>query len=321
MINFNPYKDYIVPFNNLFYRSLNNCSYMPNNFVYHENYINRTLEFKLNNLGYRGRYDIDGTEDVLILGCSQTYGTGLPLEYTWGDIFANKINKKYALLAEQGDSIQGQVYKAFKYFEEFGNPSIIVGTFPLNRIEIPYIPKKLGKEIPETTRYSLKDFRIIKSFGQRGEPIPIAKIPYNLEEIVPREFYVFYNFMFMQMLEQYCKSHNIILIWNCYEDQAFIDHVKKNLPNILSNYFQIDHSTVFPFFEKEYGEIPTSHKKCSDECFYFPKYNKNYEYNDLYYRAADAIPGKNNGHWGIHTNKHLAEAFYVEYKKRINKIE
>jgi hypothetical protein len=321
MLSFDPDKDYIVPFNDLFYRSLSDCSHMPNNALYHEEYENRTLAYQLNNFGYRGKYDIDGTEDVLVLGCSQTYGTGLPLEFTWGDIFANKINKKYALLAEQGDSIQSQVYKAFKYFEEFKNPSVIVGTFPLNRIEFPYVPNKLGKHSPLTTSLNSKDFRIMKSFGQKGEPMPIAKMPYNLDEIMPREFYTFYSFMFIQMLEQYCKSHDIMLIWNCYEDEAFIDYVKENVPNVLNNYFQIDNGTVFPFFEEEYGEVPTSNNNCSDECFYFPQYNKDYEYNDLYYRAADAILGKNNGHWGIHSNKHLAEAFYVEYQKRIDKIE
>jgi hypothetical protein len=321
MLGYNPEEDYIIPFNNLFYRSLFECSTGPANSLYHEEYANRALAYELNNLGYRGRYDIDGTEDILILGCSQTYGTGLPLEFTWGDIFSNRLNKKYALLAEQGDSIQAQVYKAFKYFEEFKNPSIIVGTFPMYRIEFPYIPGKLGKHNPSKTELTAKDFRITKSFGQKGEPMPIAKMPYDLEEIMPREFYVFYSFMLIQMLEQYCKSNNIIFIWNCYEDQSFINYLKENIPNILNNYVQIDSNEVFPFFDEEYDYFPVYDNTCSDECFYFPKYNKNYEYNDIYYRAADAIMGKRHGHWGIHSNKHIAELFYIEYQKRIGKIE
>lgn len=321
MLGYDPNEDYIIPFNDLFYRSFFECSNGPANSLYHEEYVNRTVAYKLNNLGYRGRYDIDGTEDILILGCSQTYGTGLPLEFTWGDIFSNKLNKKYALLAEQGDSIQAQVYKAFKYFEEFKNPSIIVGTFPMHRIEFPYIPGKLGKHNSSKTKLTSKDFRIMKSFGQKGEPMPIAKMPYDLEEIMPREFYVFYSFMFIQMLEQYCKSNNIIFIWNCYEDQGFINYLKENIPNILNNYIQIDNDGIFPFFDNEYDQFPFYDNSCSDDCFYFPKYNKNYEYNDIYYRAADAIMGKEPGHWGIHSNKHIAELFYIEYQKRINAIE
>lgn len=320
MISFDPETDYIVPFKNLFYRSLADASHMPNNSVYHKEYQNRTMEYKLNNFGYRGKTDIDGTEELLVLGCSQTYGTGVLLEHTWGNIFAESINKKYALLAQEGDSIQAQVYKAFRYCEEFKNPKVIVGVFPLMRLEFPYIPKKLGKNFQSDTRHGPQDPCIKQSFAQKGEPMPIAKIPYSLDEIMPREFYVFYNFMFIQMLEQYCKSNNIIFIWNCYEDQSFIDYVKENVPIVLNNYLEIDNGKVFPFFRQETDYAPVSNNKCEDECFYLPRYNKDYEYADMYYRAADAS-GLNNGHWGLHSHKHIAEAFYLEYKKRINEIE
>lgn len=309
--------DSLELFDELFYRSLkdSNIKRYPSNYVENIQYKDLSIEFASNNLGYRGRYDIEGNEDVLILGCSQTFGTGLPLECTWGDIFAQKINKKYALLAQEGDSIQAQVYKAFKYFEEFGNPKIIVGVFPLVRLEYPLIPSKLKGKQNDVKNYPC----IVQSFGHRGDAIPLSVAPHHLDEILPREFYTFYNFVFIQMLEQYCKSNNILLIWNCYEDAGFIDYVKINIPKLLKNYLHINYTDVLPKYSHTWDPTPFNANEFGLE--FLDLNHDDYKYKSLYYRAADFNPGKNSGHWGVYTNRYLAEHFYLEYTNRTKEIE
>ncbi len=309
--------DSLELFDGLFYRSLkdSNVQEYPSNYVEHKEYKDLTIEIASNNLGYRGRYDIDGTADLLILGCSQTFGTGLPLEYTWGDVFAQKINKKYALLAQEGDSIQSQVYKAFKYFEEFGHPKAILAVLPLVRLEYPFIPNKVKGRKNDIKNYSC----IIQSFGHRGDPIKLSVSPHYLDEILPREFYTFYGFMFIQMLEQYCKTNNILLIWNCYEDAGFIDYVKNKIPKLLNNYLHINYTDVIPKFSNMWDPIPFNADEFGLE--FLDLNHPEFKYKNLYYRAADFEPQKNSGHWGIYTNRYLAEHFYSEYIKRVGSSE
>ncbi len=322
--NFDEDLDSIRLFENLFYRNFKDSKIRndaPSNSVDHKEYKKLTIDYAYNNLGYRGKYDIDGSEDLLVLGCSQTYGTGLPLHLTWGHIFAQNINKKYALLAQEGDSLQAQVYKAFKYFEEFGNPKIIVGVFPLIRLEFPHIPKKSGSNFGQNKKETSNYPQIMQSFGHRGDPINISATPHDIDEILPREFYTFYNFIFIQMLEQYCRSNDILLIWNCYEDKSFIDFLKGQLPQILKNYLHIDYSDVLPKFHSKWDPLPFNIDEYGSEFSMLPEYNDSGLYKSLYYHAADFEIGKNSGHWGAYTQKYIAELFYLEYKNRMSQIE
>ena len=88
-----------------------------------------SIDYDVNSLGYRSK-EFDGNSDMLFLGCSQTYGQGIPQENTWTDILSKKMNLSSSSLAARGDSIIGQVTKAFYYFEKFGNPKIVVALFP-----------------------------------------------------------------------------------------------------------------------------------------------------------------------------------------------
>lgn len=270
-----------------------------------------SIDYELNSHGYRSK-EFGTNEEVMVLGCSQTYGRGIPEEFTWGSVFAKKINKHYIKLAQEGDSAQAQVYKAFKYFQEFGNPKIIVASFPSTRIEMPYVSKKFGKTINlDQTNITERDK--IQQVFLYDELDKYSKIPYNPEKVLPQEFAIFYNFMFVQMLEQYCESNKIMLIWNMWDDYLFLDYLRINLPEILNNYLYFDFGS-FLFDDKEGIEYCVVDKKE----LIIPKCHENLKDNLLFYRAADYNPGVINGHWGIHINQHIAEEFYGEYIKRVN---
>ena len=111
-----------------------------------------------------------------------------------------------------------------------------------------------------------------------------AKAPYNLDEILPREFPIFYNFMFIQMLVQYCESNNIKLYWSTYEIEK-VSQVKQflNLKN-PKNYFEVN------FFKADYLKKYDCHKEFqNDPGFDF---------------ASD------NSHLGLHYHLHLAELIH-----------
>ena len=68
--------------------------------------------------------------DLLIAGCSFTYGVGIPQEFMWAEIVAKDLNLSHANLSMPGDSVVGQVKKIFAYFKEYGHPKFLCALFP-----------------------------------------------------------------------------------------------------------------------------------------------------------------------------------------------
>lgn len=307
-------------FNSLFYRNLEqnitrDKPIFGTKQIYSDDVIAK-VEYEINSHGYRGK-DFTGSEELMILGCSQTYGRGIPQEFTWGHVFANKINKKYVNLAQEGDSAQAQVYKAFNYFKEFGNPKIIVASLPSTRIEMPCIPKKFGKA-PFALQDNIEERDRIQQIFLYDELEKYSKSPHNPQEILPVQFTIFYSFMFVQILEQYCESNNIMLIWNIWDDFLFYDYLKTNVPEILNNYLNIKFSRFM--FNDQNGIEFMDDGQLQNNQYVIPECHQELKDHPLFYRAADYNPGISNGHYGIHLNQHIAEDFYHEYVNRISGI-
>lgn len=94
----------------------------------HSGYDN-VQEYKLNKSGYRGPEFINGV-DLLIGGCSFTYGMGVPENGTWGSILANRLGASYNNISQNAASIPWIVRQLFGYFNEYGNPKTLVCLFP-----------------------------------------------------------------------------------------------------------------------------------------------------------------------------------------------
>ena len=243
-------------------------------------------EFKIyytyNSHGYR--CDDFDDQQVLTLGCSQTLGIGLPLGYTWPFLLAKKMNMSYANLAKGGDSAQGQVIKAFQFFKEFHNPKYIFGVFPLARMEMPYIKNFLAVTKNPVILDEDKDKQYIQSIFLRNSKLEkFSKIPYAVDEVLPEDVAIFYNLMFIQMLEQYCNTNGIKFLWTFYDDTT----------NPIGN--QISSDNHFSSSLMKVKKDDTCHQEHSSDL--------------LFHKAADNWH-KDLGHWGLHKQIHIAEAIH-----------
>jgi hypothetical protein len=314
-------------FKELFFRNLSECYTLNSkNTTYSHHYnINNTdtaIEYTLNNYLARGK-DFDEPAEIITLGCSQTFGEALPQNYIWPEVFSNTTNKKVHNLARPGDSVQGQVFKAFKYFKEIGNPKIILGLFPSSRIEMPTI-KNVFEDNSEK-HFMTREKNCIQTYFLKNaeESVKYSKIPHNPGEVIPKEVGIFYSFTFIQMLEQYCKEKNIMLLWTFWDDESFIDYVKENAQEALINY--IDNNKMFINHQIEclngkginlYIENPTGlNLTCHQN-------DKDIFNHPLYSHAADCNhETKKGGHFGIHAHLHVAEMFYEAYLKRTKEVK
>ena len=246
------------------------------------------IEYKLNSQGYRCN-EIDNQE-VLILGCSQTHGHGLPIELTWPFLLSKKINKDYISLAKGGDGMQSQITKAFQFFKEFYNPKYIFAVLPTTRLEVPLIniqtnnqnkSDSKGKKSSAIISPAMLSNKLIKKY---------SKAPHTIEDVLPEEFAIFYNVLFIKMLSQYCKSNGIILIWTDYKDAT----IKiESLKDIDDGYF--DSPYLKSLIKDE------CHSDLSDHKFF--NYAADYDYWPP-------------GHWGFHQQIHIAESIYDKYVEK-----
>ena len=285
-------------------RTINTTSYWP------ESDVRMKVKYKTNSHGYRSD-EFDLNQEILVLGCSQTFGQGMPQEFTWAKIFADSIGKSYANLAQPGDSAQAQVYKAFKYFEEFGHPQIIVASFPSTRLEMPYIPKKIVSKLT-LSQNEFKDQLQIQQIFLYNQVEKFSKSPHSPEEVLPIEVGFFYSFTFVQILQQYCKINNIKLIWNMWDDEFFYDYVKTNVPEALKDYLYINFREFM--FDSQDGVEYIKHESVENG-YIIPECHQELRDHLLFYRAADWKPEHGIGHWGIHLNQHVAEHFLKKYNE------
>lgn len=286
--------DYMDSLYFLIYRSLSQASRRStddyNNTIYSNEDIIEKVPYYINSHGYRSK-EFDKNDEILVLGCSQTYGSGMFDEFTWPSIFSSSIEKKYSRLATLGDSIGAQVYKAFKYFEEIGNPEIVVGLFPLHRLEYVSVPGKFIANL-RSGNTELERLCVGIAYLYEEKQIEFSKIPHDPEHVIPREMSIFYNFMFIKMLEQYCESHNIKFIWSIYDD--------KNIATVIQSSAGIS---------KNYLNTSDQHFCKNENKFCGTEFNK----HRLYNWAADYNSKKHLGHWGIHMHRHMAENFIGRY--------
>ena len=242
------------------------------------------IEYIINNLNYRNDKDIDGTEEAIAIGCSQTFGYALPNEFTWPKVLSDISGLNISNLGVPGDSAEGSVNRAIAYCKEYGNPKIIFAVFPIFRTEILNILYKAKtKQLEWYDEKDLKELFATSAMPQKGSLFPkISEAPYFLDDILTIQQTIYYSFNSIFNLIQYCKSNNIKLLWTIHEESDKI----------------LDLDCFIKVEEKESLE----HLSCHDE----------YRSHPLFNWAADAknIGGRMHGHSGIHWNRHVAESFY-----------
>jgi len=197
-------------------------TFRPIDLSYHPNDPHRDL-FDLNLQGYRTKEFILN-EDLLALGCSQTFGWGLDKEQSWPEIISKNFNISVTNLSLPGDSAQGQILKAFEYFKIYGNPKKIVGVFPINRLLFPS-----STDNP----HSIITWDL---HGHKG-PDKFSQIPHTPDKVFNIEVCQIQNYMFISMLEQYCRSNGIeffYTFWDMHRTESkeiyFIENNYEDVP-------------------------------------------------------------------------------------------
>lgn len=258
--------------------------------------VDGKTSYRLNNFGFRDE-DWHGNAEILAVGCSNTYGVGVPANGSWPKILQNIIGKDVRNLSRPGISIQDLVFQIFAYCKEFGNPKTMLCLFPdFFRIALPtnsnliYSPE----EISDGTFCSIHlDSYEDKFMSNRPK---YSKKPHMYKDIIPVEVPLFFSIKSIHMLEQYCNSNNINLIWSSWYSSTH--DVFAKLIDLPFNNFCLD---------KNFCVNSKIEQSCHDE------YEK--IFNEYFDNGLDIEDGTSMSHPGVHSHVHIAEAFYKEINK------
>jgi len=187
----------------------------------------KRISYISNSFGHRSdefkRIDKDKT-NVLFAGCSETFGLGLPLEETWPAITYDLMKSKhpdinfgpYQSLSFIGGSIEKIVNNIFKYCYAFGNPNIIYLLAPDIDRQIGYgfLDYPSAKQNNEIMFLDIVNMRNVKI-----EDIENIKV----KQVMSAEATILKAVSVLRMLEIFCISNNIELIWNTWgpEDEFY----------------------------------------------------------------------------------------------------
>jgi hypothetical protein len=266
----------------------------------------KAMTYILNSKGYRGD-ELSKSTELVFSGCSYTYATGLEDQYIWGNILADSLGMSRSNLGKEGWSTQAIVKNLFSYFEEYGNPKILVCLFPdLQRMMAALNPYVLRGFSRSDARFEDKSeheqtfcHTHLREYDISLRP-KYSKMPYAWEDVIPIEMPIMTSFHYLHMLIQYCKAADIKFYWSTwnYDFSDLLDQVLK-YPDPLMDMSGYIH------LEREIWEAdPMLDCHLEDRA-------KNLE-------TFDWSLDHGGGHWGHngqHSHMHTAEAFLARIKE------
>jgi len=263
---------------------------------------NDSIRYTINEFGYRSFDEFQKNVDLVVLGCSNTWGHGLPLDATWPEMLRSENIKTINSLASNGDSAMGQVIKFFHYVKLFGNPKNVVAVFPAGRMEFPLESGRWHISNKEKTYTLINDdiASIILSDPHDENFKEYLTAPYDPNDLLTKDVTRYFTHTFIDILETYCEMFGINFKYTIWERdyRVFPDD---DYDNSLLQYME---QTKPNFFTWDYPR----------ETRYITEYEKNldchseYKNHPQFYRASDFLEGKKTGHFGMHSNLHLAES-------------
>lgn len=269
--------------------------------------LHDNIEKRINVDGHRGP-DFIKNVDILFAGCSQTYGLGVKDGAIWGELVAKDLGLKYNNISYRGGSVMQIIYNMFNYFEKYGNPKYILCAFPSFARSHVFIDSEIltsapyNKILEQTYGSDKGPYRTL----QLSKNNKYIKLPARVEEVFPNEHRVWVSLMFISMLETYCHSNNIKLLWTTWLD--LYEDKNQHVYNKFKNFFKLSEDwdqTIPPD-----GILPEIESVCHQ--------NVKDKYENFFHRGADwdiRDLGVWEGHWGAHTHIHICENFIREIKK------
>jgi len=252
--------------------------------------------------------EFDSKPPIVALGCSITLGQGLPVNLRWSDLLASKTGLAVGNISYSGGSAAQIISSFFGMIKQYD-----------------YKPKYVICNLPPFERFYFIDGtgEKMKDYWLGNKPRKTKdQAPWDYGATIPYEWVYYNNLNHIQILESFCKSNDICLIWTSWtnalskDQEDFLainfdfyhkDTVKKEFPPHFEFYInpkEVD--GLLPFYKMSnwdaircHEEESVSHPDIFDYAYDYHKIGKAPD------REITRTP-----HPGLHRQIHYAEFYY-----------
>ena len=250
------------------------------------------------------------TPDIITLGCSHSWGTGVPDDAVWSKVLSEQTGMSYVNLAMPGYTIQQNLNDLLVYIKDYGKPKYVVALFPDFTRTYTLIRHDLmaegsgGSSGKEVTGDELSFTPVYTTrINDRGSDAPRPKIlkrPFSFPDVVSKETFLFYYMQYLSMMQIYCEAAGIKFLFSTW-DAGTLTMFRKYK----------DQKVDLPGFCDLGKTTPTEGSDTIYRSNCHP--SKVSEYGKNWLVGADATEGR-GGHIGIHEHLDIAEMFANEIK-------
>jgi len=206
------------------------------NFDHNDYYPNHPISYKINNFGFRSDDFIEKSvkENYMYLGCSNTFGLGVPESIRWTNLLNEKLGgDKLINVGTIGGNIDAIGYNFFKMIKEFGCPK---GVF----IYLPNLDRKI--------LFNGKD-------GQYYLSPSYSKLGLNTEDLVLRSVSI------INSIEAYCNLANIPFLYSSWDPKFLVKFQQLADDGIISKKHFVNLIDKDVFDKAEKIEVPDAVRK------------------------------------------------------------
>jgi hypothetical protein len=284
--------------------------------------------YEYNSKGYRSP-EFQSNVDLLAAGCSNTHGDGIPGDMVWSTILAKTLGLSYANLGTPGSSIPEIVNNVFRYIHDYGDPKVLVCLFPdPYRVLVPHIPKLFEGSSPHLEAHLDQAYAFYGIDNANLAPSYMKK-PYQISEIVSKEFSIMLAITAIYRLEDYCAARGINFTWSTWdlEFSMNLDNMQNKQPLgnfALNNYLDIENDKwktnrdLGVYFHAN-SAVGSNGHGCGPRCSLIVKCHEDVHeaYPGNFNVGTDCGSPKNprtSRHWGVHRHIHIADSFMESLK-------
>jgi hypothetical protein len=287
--------------------------------------VDKDNQYFINDLGFRGKIKIN--PEIIGLGCSYTFGVGIPENGTWTSILGDQIGVDILNLGVPGNTIKKTCELAIRYMSKFEKPKTVFALFPgffRNMLIEDTNFYKSSRNMHETKQNKINNQSSFQAkmyydrsqnivFFEKTDDYKFLKskdknIKYMENALSPHQL-ISDSIDSISTLQDFCYSHSIKFYWSTWDipTTMLMDTLLK-IPNFkLKNYIKFSDDS-FNNYEGVNGKFPDN--LCisdhDSKLIGHPSWDCG---SDICVDANNNVLDSWPSHPGIHFQYHIAELF------------
>ena len=271
-------------------------------------------EYYLNSRNFRDKREwINGSPaEILALGCSNTYGLGVPQNYTWPSIVESRTGKTVANLGICGASAAWNLDSFLVYLDLVGKPKYVLACFA-DYLRYSHIvdgkfyhvggpDDDYGAQARKTVSYiRTSDY----TTGEINIKDKIIKLPADPKYLIPAQESLHQYISSIYIIEKICKFLDIKFYWGTYAGQTQ-EIFTKNL--FLEETFCLDKNNHIESIKSGVTTNKLTKWTSSEQDCHGITHSMDEE-DFIKHKDGMWLIGSDGTHLGIHWQHHTAESF------------